>query len=52
MVRRPSQEVWNRPETQPGAPVLAVFDPQSAVIVPEDEPDVEAEPDTEAEVMP
>lgn len=52
MVRRPSQEVWNRPETQPGAPVLAVFDPQSAVIVPEDEPDVEAEPDTEAGVMP
>jgi hypothetical protein len=32
--------------------VLAAFASQSAVVVPDDEPDVEAEPDAETGVMP
>ena len=47
-----SQEVWNRPETQAGASVLAAFAPRHAVVVRNDDADVEAEPGAEAEVTP
>jgi spermidine/putrescine transport system ATP-binding protein len=51
VVRRPSREVWNRPEAQPGAPVLAAFTTDAAVLVAEDQPDADAEPESGTEVM-
>src|SRR5262249_38055406 len=43
VARRPSVEVWNRPETQPGAAVLATFAPGCAVVVAEDHAESDAE---------
>jgi spermidine/putrescine transport system ATP-binding protein len=36
VVRRPSLELWNRPEAQPGSAVIAAFPPDCAVVVPEE----------------
>jgi len=36
VARRPSAEVWNRPETEVGATVIAAFAADRAVVVPDD----------------